>query len=127
VTRGRYPNSRMASHQLLRHDEDKRIEAHSLAPDFTPNRAQRRDYVRHNQTRYNRMKVVGWGRWARHKESQYETYAAATAIALTAPRVERRPHMIRQAKIDRWIRRRAWKRQTLPSAIKSAFGRLVER
>jgi hypothetical protein len=57
---------------------------------FQQNRAGRRQYVRENQTRTNRLHLLGFGRWRRHREANYESHAAQTAVAPLRPRWERR-------------------------------------
>lgn len=124
-----YPNSRVAPHQeragAIRTGVA-RIESAALGASFEPNRAQRRDYVRHNQTRQVRKNLIGFGRWRRHNESDEPSYASQTAVAVQlAPRWERRPHMIREAKLARWIRRRSYEKRTLGGQVRSAVSRLT--
>jgi hypothetical protein len=95
--RGPKPNGRVAPHQERHGDHTSPlVSARELGEAFQPNRAQRRDYVRLNQTRQVRKHIVGFGRWRRHRDRTYETHAKATALGVEIPpRRERRPIMIR--------------------------------
>ena len=65
------------------------------------NRAGHRFYVKALQTRSVRRSIVGFGRWRRHRATDYESTALATAISPLAPRAERRYEMIESAKASR--------------------------
>lgn len=86
------------SRRDARHDKHGRqlVSAAELGEDFSPNRAQRRDYVRRHQTRTNRMHLIGFGRWRRPhtSETRADSWASLTAIEPQPLRRERRPAMI---------------------------------
>lgn len=104
-----FPNWKAAPHQTRNAKqatrERKLISARELGDDFHPNRAQRREYIKVNQTRQGRLNIVGFGRWRRHNESTDESWARQTAIDPVAPRRERRPAAIAFAKTTRKLRR----------------------
>jgi hypothetical protein len=64
------------------------------------NRAGHRHYVRVNQTRNNRLHLVGWGRWRKHDEhgDKYDTARATALTEHVEPRAKRRPRLVAEAK-----------------------------
>jgi hypothetical protein len=73
------------------------------------NRAGHRFYVKVFQTRNNRLHLLGWGQWRRHKTRAEESVALQTARPMGEPRAARRAEMIAT---DRAFRRARGRRIT---------------
>lgn len=105
-----YPNSHVAPHQQLVPKLDELDSTWGSTREDRPlNRAERRQYVR-NGARNVRKYVVGFGKWRRPRDKNYESNAKLTALPYQqAPRRERRLHDVTRARDARRMWRRSRK------------------